>query len=194
MKFELSVNRRPGRRGISRLALSGSLFVAGLVAAVCCSTGAEARSTPFSAWPEPQTQNNMALDQAKTILAERTKPQTEWTGPTSGIRAPADPGSNPGLNLYINVTSNPAEIGSAQAARVLAVSNGTAKQIHLLDNNYTIVCFKAQMTSALIKNCAGGRFFGMGNIAVADTTVTRLSSVSGRFARSTWSTSSTVES
>jgi ribose transport system substrate-binding protein len=53
------------------------------------STLAETRAKPYPAWPEPVIQDKMSVDEAKAIVAERTKPQTEWKGPTDGPKAPA---------------------------------------------------------------------------------------------------------
>ena len=50
---------------------------------------AETRSEPFAAWPDPVIKETMSVDEAKAIVAERTKPQTEWKGPTDGPTAPA---------------------------------------------------------------------------------------------------------
>ena len=50
---------------------------------------AETRAEPFPAWPEPVIQDKISVDEAKAIVAERTKPQTEWKGPTDGPKAPA---------------------------------------------------------------------------------------------------------
>src|ERR1700684_3539209 len=50
---------------------------------------AETRSEHYPAWPEPVIQDKMSVDEAKAIVAERTKPQTEWKGPTDGPKAPA---------------------------------------------------------------------------------------------------------
>jgi ribose transport system substrate-binding protein len=52
--------------------------------------GAETRAKPFDAWPEPKIQATMSVDQAKQIVKERTQPQAEWKGPTSGPKASAD--------------------------------------------------------------------------------------------------------
>ncbi|HVZ01364.1 MAG TPA: hypothetical protein VHA35_17780, partial [Dongiaceae bacterium] len=40
------------------------------------------RSEPFDAWAEPVIQSKMTVEEAKALVAERTKPQTEWKGPT----------------------------------------------------------------------------------------------------------------
>jgi ribose transport system substrate-binding protein len=48
---------------------------------------AATRANPFEAWPEPKINENMSVDQAKAVVAERTKPQDEWKGPTNGPKA-----------------------------------------------------------------------------------------------------------
>ena len=261
MKNDISVSRRSksSQASVLRRGLSWGVIALAL-AAVGGPARAETRATPFPAWPEPQIKASLTVDEAKAIVAERTKPQTAWKGPTSGplaakdatvvyvsddqsyvsyvnwgqgvvdaatalgwnvvvlngkgtmagrlgamqqavalhptaivtssdvsalqvpikqaiaanipvvgIHATAYPGPNPGLNLYTNITSNPAEIGGTQAAYVIAVSNGAAKQVHLLDNNYAIARFKAKAATDPIKSCAGCKFLEMSNIPIADT-------------------------
>jgi len=217
---------------------------------------------PFEAWPEPQIKANITVDEAKSIVAERTRPQTDWKGPTSGpqastdavtvvyvsadesyvsfvnwgrgveeaakalgwktvvlngkgtitgtlqamqqavslnpaaivtsadasalqepikqavaqnipvigIHATAYPGPDPKLNLFTNISSNPAEIGETQAAYVIAQSDGKAKQLHFLDNSFAIARFKAKAATDPIKNCSGCSFVDMVNIPIADQT------------------------
>jgi len=233
-----------------------------------------ARAKPFPAWPEPKIDPTLTVAQAKTIVAERTRPQTEWTGPTSGPQAirkpltiawvsadqsytayiywgkgiidaasaigwkvvtfngqgtvggqlaamnqalainpaaiitPADanalqrpiqeavkrgipvigihatafPGPDPQLGLYMNIVSNPAQIGQTEAAYVIANSNGTASDIHMVDTSYAIARFKAKATIEPIKNCRGCKFLEEVNVPIGDTA--RISSVvSGLLAR-----------
>jgi len=47
-----------------------------------------ARATPFPAWEEPKIDPNMTLELAKVLVAQRTRKQTEWKGPTTGPKAP----------------------------------------------------------------------------------------------------------
>ena len=68
------------------LALVGAALLVGSHVAA-----AETRAQPFEAWPEPKINATMSLDEAKKIVAERTKPQTEWKGPTSGPLASKTP-------------------------------------------------------------------------------------------------------
>ncbi len=233
-----------------------------------------ARANPFPAWPQPKIDPTLTVAQAKQIVAERTRPQTEWTGPTSGPKAirkpltiawvsadqsytayiywgkgitdaanaigwkvvtfngqgtvggqlaamnqalainpgaiitPADanalqrpiqeavkrgipvigihatafPGPSPELGLYVNIVSNPAQIGQTEAAYVIASSDGSARDIHMVDTSYTIARFKAKATIEPIKNCSGCKFLEEVNVPIGDTA--RISSVvSGLLAR-----------
>ena len=75
------------QREIAHKALAGVTIVGvGLASSYAL---AETRSEPYPAWPEPVIQEKMSVDEAKAIVAERTKPQTEWKGPTDGPKAPS---------------------------------------------------------------------------------------------------------
>lgn len=77
---------RGGRLRLRRRAcLGGALALVGLTLAP--DAFAEVRAKPFDAWSEPAIQATISLEQAKAIVAERTQPQTEWKGPTSGPKA-----------------------------------------------------------------------------------------------------------
>ena len=78
---------RAFRREFARKALASAALVG--VAFGSTYAFAETRAEPFPAWPEPVIQDKMSVDEAKAIVAERTKPQTEWKGPTDGPKAPA---------------------------------------------------------------------------------------------------------
>ena len=259
-----STNRR------TRAVWCAALLPACLAVAVAAPAGAQeqgARATPFAAWPEPQIDPKMTVDQAKALVAERTKSQAEWKGPTTGPKAttnpvtiawvsgdqsdtayiywgngisdaakalgwkvvtlngqgtvsgqlaamqqalalhpaaiitPADanalqkpikeavaqgipvigihatafPGPSPELGLYTNIASNPAEIGQTEAAYVIAASNGTAQDIHMVDASYAIARFKAKATIEPIQNCEGCKFLAQENVPIGDTS--RMSSV-----------------
>ena len=76
----------PVPRELARKTLAGVALVGvGLASSYAF---AETRSEPYPAWPEPVIQEKMSVDEAKAIVAERTKPQTEWKGPTDGPKAP----------------------------------------------------------------------------------------------------------
>ncbi len=261
-----------GRRWVG--ALLPALAVAALAAGPASAQVAGARAKPFPAWPEPKIDPTLTVAQAKQIVVERTKPQSEWTGPTSGPKAvrkpltiawvsadqsytayiywgkgiidaahslgwktvtfngqgtvggqlaainqalamnpaaiitPADanalqrpiqeavkrgipvigihatafPGPSPKLGLYMNIVSNPAQIGQTEAAYVIAGSDGKARDIHMVDTSYAIARFKAKATIEPIKNCKGCKFLEEVNVPIGDTA--RVSSViSGLLAR-----------
>jgi len=48
---------------------------------------AEKRAEPFPAWERAAIQSTLGLDEAKRLVEERTKAQTEWKGPSEGPRA-----------------------------------------------------------------------------------------------------------
>ena len=99
--------------------------------------------------------------------------------PVIGIHATAFPGPDPKLGLFNNISSDPAEIGETQAAYVIAQSNGTAKQLHFLDNSFAIARFKAQAATDPVKGCSGCKFVDMVNIPIADQTRRIPSVISG---------------
>lgn len=70
------------RLSIGAAVLIGSISAAGLVMA-------ETRSNPYPAWPDPVIKPTLTVTEAKAIVAERTRRQTEWIGPTDGPHAPA---------------------------------------------------------------------------------------------------------
>jgi ribose transport system substrate-binding protein len=69
-----------------RLVAGAALLVGGLTA-LAGQVSAETRAKPFDAWPEPKINDKMTVDQAKALVAERTKAQTDWKGPTNGPQA-----------------------------------------------------------------------------------------------------------
>ncbi|MCB8882260.1 substrate-binding domain-containing protein [Acidisoma cellulosilytica] len=248
------------RLRVLSLAAASAALLGALASAPTAWSATQAK--PFPAWAAPTIDKSLTTDQASSIVAERTKPQTDWLGPTSGEQAPkgvkhiiyvsadqsyvsfvnwgrgvveaakilgwqvdilngrgavtstlqamqqavavhpdaiitsadasalqgpiaqavaagipvvgihaaAFPGPDPELNLYDNITSNPAEIGETQAAYVLAESKGTAQVVHFLDNSFAIARFKAEAATTPIQNCAGCKFLGMQNIPIADQT------------------------
>jgi ribose transport system substrate-binding protein len=108
--------------------------------------------------------------------------------PVVGIHATAFPGPDPKLNLFTNIGSNPAEIGETQAAYVIADSNGTAKQVHSLDNSFAIARFKAKAATEPVKNCESCSFLEMVNIPIAEQATRIPPAVSGLLANhgDTW--------
>lgn len=99
--------------------------------------------------------------------------------PVIGIHATAFPGPGPELLLFDNITSDPAEIGLAEAAYVIAESNGTARLIHTLDTQYAIARFKAQATETPVRNLASATFLEEINIPVAEQSTRIPTVVSG---------------
>jgi ribose transport system substrate-binding protein len=90
--------------------------------------------------------------------------------PVIGIHATAYPGPDPKLNLFDNISTDPAQIGLAQAAYVIADSDGKAKLVHMLDNSYAIARFKAKATESPIQNLSSATFLEEVNIPFADMT------------------------
>lgn len=260
--------RAGARLGLGAAALIGATCAAGLAMA-------ETRSQPYPAWADPVINPTLSVAEAKAIVAERTKKQTEWKGPTDGPRAPAGsyilayvspdqsytphvlwgkgvedaasklgwkvmtfdgrgtvsgtlsamqqalaanpaaivtpadanalqkpikeavgrhipvigihatafPGPHPDLGLYMNIVSNPAEIGQTEAAYVIAMSNGTARDIHMVDNSYAIARFKAKSTIEPIQNCKGCKFLENVNMPLGDASSRMSSAISGLLAR-----------
>jgi len=88
--------------------------------------------------------------------------------PVVGIHATAFPGPAPDLGLYDNIASSAAEIGESQAAYVIAMSDGTAHDIHMVDNSFAIARFKARAATEPIINCKGCKFLEMVNVPIND--------------------------
>ncbi len=108
--------------------------------------------------------------------------------PVVGIHATAFPGPAPDLGLYDNIASSAAEIGESQAAYVIAMSNGTAHDIHMVDNSFAIARFKAKAATTPIINCKGCKFLEMVNVPIGDLAQRVGPATSGLLARygSTW--------
>lgn len=108
--------------------------------------------------------------------------------PVIGIHATAFPGPDPKLNLFMNIGSNPADIGAIQAAYVIADSDGKGKQVHSLDNSFAIARFKAKAATEPVKNCSGCSFLEMVNIPIAEQATRIPPAVSGLLANhgDTW--------
>ena len=258
--------------------LAGLLGGAALLAASAGLIGtalAGTRAEPFPGWGEPSIDAHMTVAQAKALVAERTRPQTDWKGPTSGphastdaltiawvsgdesystyigwgngvrqaakalgwkvltfngqgtvsgqlaamqqalaahpvaiitpadanalqkpikaaiadgipvigIHATAFPGPSQKLGLYQNIASSPAEIGQSQAAYVIAMSDGKARDIHVVDNSFAIARFKARAATEPIKNCGDCKFLEMVNVPIGDLAQRVAPTVSGLLAR-----------
>jgi ribose transport system substrate-binding protein len=255
-----------------RLALAALLGTALLSGQAMAQT---TRAEPYPAWPDPVIKPTLSVAEARAIVAERTKPQSAWTGPTEGPKAPlgsftlayvspdqsytphvlwgkgveagaaalgwkvitfngqgsvggtlaamqqalaanpaaiitpadanalqkpikdavarhipvigihatAFPGPDPSLGLYMNIVSNPAEIGQTEAAYVIAQSGGTARDIHMVDNSYAIARFKARATTTPIANCPGCKMLETVNMPLAEASTRMTSTISGLLAR-----------
>jgi ribose transport system substrate-binding protein len=103
--------------------------------------------------------------------------------PVIGIHATAFPGPNPKLGLYDNIASSAAEIGESQAAYVIAMSNGTARDIHMVDNSFAIARFKAKAATTPIKNCEGCKLLEITDVPIGDLAQRVAPAVSGLLAR-----------
>jgi ribose transport system substrate-binding protein len=256
------------RMGLTAAAMLGAAVASG-------HAWAETRAEPFPAWPDPVINDKLSVDEAKAIVAERTKPQTEWKGPTQGPKAPAGdvtiayvspdqaytphvlwgkgveegakalgwkvvtfngqgsvggtlaamqqalasnptaiitpadanalqkpikdavarhipvigihatafPGPDPKLGLFHNIVSNPAEIGQTEAAYVIAMSDGKAADIHMVDNSYAIARFKAKATTTPIANCPGCKMLETVNMPLGEASARMTPVLSGLLAR-----------
>jgi ribose transport system substrate-binding protein len=259
--------------GKVRMWLTGTAMLGAAVASG--HAWAETRAEPFPAWPDPVINDKLSVDEAKAIVAERTKPQTEWKGPTEGPKAPAGditiayvspdqaytphvlwgkgveegakalgwkvvtfngqgsvggtlaamqqalasnptaiitpadanalqkpikdavarhipvigihatafPGPDPKLGLFHNIVSNPAEIGQTEAAYVIAMSDGKAADIHMVDNSYAIARFKAKATTTPIANCPGCKMLETVNMPLGEASARMTPVLSGLLAR-----------
>ena len=103
--------------------------------------------------------------------------------PVIGIHATAFPGPSPQLGLYQNIASSAAEIGQSQAAYVIAMSDGKARVIHMVDNSFAIARFKARAATEPVKNCAGCKLLEIANVPIGDLTTRVAPTVSGLLAR-----------
>jgi ribose transport system substrate-binding protein len=81
----------PSKSGLRTLVATAALAGMAVLGMVGASRpcAAQTRAEPYPAWPDPVIQDKMSVDQAKAIVAERTKPQADWKGPTDGPKAPA---------------------------------------------------------------------------------------------------------
>jgi ribose transport system substrate-binding protein len=264
--FARGFNRANARMTIKSAVLISAAFASGHAIAENAT-----RAEPFPAWPDPVIKETLSVDEAKAIVTERTKPQTEWKGPTDGPKAPqgaftiayvspdqsytphvlwgkgveegakalgwtvitfngqgtvsgtlaamqqalaanpaaiitpadanalqnpikdalarhipvigihatAFPGPHPDLGLYMNIVSNPAEIGQTEAAYVIAMSDGNAKDIHMVDNSYAIARFKAKATTTPIANCAGCKMLETINMPLGEASARMTPAISG---------------
>lgn len=274
---------RVSSRASTRMTMRAAALIGAAIASGHSMAESATRAEPFAAWPDPVIKETLSVDEAKAIVTERTKPQTEWKGPTDGPKAPqgtftiayvspdqsytphvlwgkgveegakalgwnvitfdgrgtvsgtltamqqalaanpaaiitpadanalqnpikeavskhipvigihatAFPGPHPDLGLYMNIVSNPAEIGQTEAAYVIATSDGKARNIHMVDNSYAIARFKAKSTTTPIANCSGCKMLETINMPLGDASARMTSAISGllgRYGDSWWMT------
>jgi ribose transport system substrate-binding protein len=74
------------------------------------------------------------------------------------------PGKIQGSNIFVNVTTDPVEVGKAAGLYAVADSNGTAGAILFTDSAYAITIAKTNAEEAAIKGCSGCKV-----LAVEDT-------------------------
>jgi ribose transport system substrate-binding protein len=72
-----------------------------------------------------------------------------------GLHASGYPGPQPDINLFVNIQEDPVEIGKAEAAWVIADSDGKANVVILSHNEYAIAEVKSMATKAEIEKCTG---------------------------------------
>ena len=71
-----------------------------------------------------------------------------------GIHGTALPGPQPEVGLFSNITSDPRDIGQAQADYAIARTCGTAEVVDLFDSVYQIAEFKGMAVRDRIEECA----------------------------------------
>jgi ribose transport system substrate-binding protein len=72
-----------------------------------------------------------------------------------GIHAAGTPGPHPESYLFSNMTSDPEEIGAAEAEYIIADSGGTARAIILYDSAFEIARMKAEAMRDAYAQCSG---------------------------------------
>jgi len=70
-----------------------------------------------------------------------------------GLHAAGYPGPQPDINLFVNIQEDPVEIGKAEAAWVIADSEGKANVVILSHNEYAIAEVKSMATKKEIEKC-----------------------------------------
>jgi ribose transport system substrate-binding protein len=85
-----------------------------------------------------------------------------------GLHAAGYPGPQPDINLFVNIQEDPVEIGKAEAAWVVADSNGTARAVVLSHNEYAIAKVKSTATKDEIEKCAGCKVLEYVNLPASE--------------------------
>jgi ribose transport system substrate-binding protein len=88
-------------------------------------------------------------------LKDLNKQATEQGITVIGIHAAGTPGPHPESYLFSNMTSDPQEIGGAEADYIIADSGGTAKAIILYDSAFEIARMKAEAMKEEFAKCKG---------------------------------------
>ena len=68
----------------------------------------------------------------------------------------------------MNIASSAADIGESQAAYVIAMSDGKARDLHMVDNSFAIARFKARAATEPVKNCGGCKFLEIINVPIGE--------------------------
>lgn len=87
-----------------------------------------------------------------------------------GIHGVALPGPAPEVGLFSNITSNPVEIGKAEADYIIADSCGTGKAFILYDGNYEIARTKAEAMRDQFARCTTCELIDYVNSPLAEIT------------------------
>ena len=74
--------------------------------------------------------------------------------PVVGWHAAPAPGPDPALNLYSNVTSDPAAVARLAAEYTIANSGGNAGVVLFTDSEYAIDSYTSGLIASIIKRCA----------------------------------------
>lgn len=90
--------------------------------------------------------------------------------PIVGIHGAGFPGPVPELNLFMNIGSEPSEIGYALADYIIADSKGQAKAMILYDSLYEVARAKAEAMRARFEECTGCTLLGYESSPLAEVT------------------------
>ena len=73
--------------------------------------------------------------------------------PVVGWHSGTQPGPDPQLGLYTNVTTDPRQVALLAASYVIADSHGTAGAVIFTDSEYAIATYKANVMASTLKGC-----------------------------------------
>ncbi|HVP17610.1 MAG TPA: substrate-binding domain-containing protein [Spirochaetia bacterium] len=91
--------------------------------------------------------------------------------PVIGLQAAANPGPDPELHLWDNISSSGVEIGKALADSIIADSNGKGRAIILYDAQNAIAKLKAEAMKAEFAKCASCTLLDSVNSPLAEVTI-----------------------